>query len=52
MNRKVLSKNQKQLILKELKNKNNFNINNFKRIFWDFSLNEYRNFNKDLFFFK
>jgi hypothetical protein len=54
MNKKVLSKNQKQLILKkriiELKNKNNFNINNFKRIFWDFSLNEYRNFNKDLFF--
>jgi hypothetical protein len=54
MNRKVLSKNLKQLILKkriiELKNNNNFNINNFKRIFWDFSLNQYRNFNKDLFF--
>lgn len=34
----------------ELKYKNNFDLNNFKNIFWDFSLNEYKIFNKDLFF--
>ena len=54
MDRIVFPKKKKQLILKkriiELKNKNNFNINNFKHIFCDFSLNEYRKFNKDLFF--
>ena len=33
-----------------LKSINNFNINNFKHIFWDFSLIEYKNFNKDLYF--
>ena len=54
MNQKVISQAQKQFILKKritkLKNNSKFNINIFKHNFWDFSLNEYRNFNKDLFF--
>jgi hypothetical protein len=50
----LLSNAQNQINLKkriiELKNKNNFNIDNFKRIFWDFSLNEYKKYNKELYF--